>query len=166
MGRVSIKERWAHLIGPLREDLSGAVASSPTQLSHPGFWAVGFVVLHPQLAAACGLEGLSKECVSSFDLWWFPLCFTVSTWIMCVCPSCPKGFPKRRFDTMQLCSCFSVTLDWSTNLLSFLSFMCSISHPRVVLECTSGICTRWNVSGYCPPVENGIWVIWALLEGV
>lgn len=164
MGKVTSKERWAHLIGPLREELSGAMASSPTQLSHPGFWAVGFMalhkpVIHPQLAVDCGLEGLSEACVSTSDLGWFPLCFTVSALIMCVCPSCPKGFSKRRFDRMQLWSCFSITLDWYTNLLSFLSFMCSISHPRVVLKCASTICTRWNVSGYFPLVENGIWVI-------
>lgn len=147
------------------------MTSSPTQLSHPGFWAGGFMALHkpviqPQLTVAYGLESLSEDCVSSSDLGWFPLCFTVSAWIFCVCPSCPKGFSKRRFDRMQLCSCFSVPLDWCTNLLSFLSFMCSISHPRVVLECASGICTRWNVNGYCSPVENGIWVTGARLKGV
>lgn len=166
MGRVWSKERWAHLIGALREELSRAMASSPPQQSHLSFWAVGFMalhrpVMHLQLAGACGLEGLSEDYVSSPDLGWFPLCFTVSVWIMCVCPSCPKGFSKRRFNRIQLCS---VPLDWSTNLLSFLSFMCSISHPRVVLECASGICTRGNVNGYCCPV--GSWVTGAQLKGV
>lgn len=171
MGMLSSKERWAYLIGPLREELSGAMASSPTQLSHPGFWAVGFMalhkpVMHPQLAVDYGLEGFLRIMLVHLT-WDGSLCASLSLPWLCVCPFCHKGFSKRRFDLrMQLWTSFSITLDWCTNLLSFLSYMWSISHPRVVLECGIEICTRWNVSGYCHSVENGIWVIGAWLEGV